>query len=401
MKAGVLLSLILAASSPAGAEDGAVKAVLFLSPTCPHCRVVREEALPAFTRRFGSRIQIAVVSTARWRGRQLYTLACGRFSVDRPVVPMLVVGDTVLFGDKDIPERFPEIAESLLAAGGSDWPDIPGLRDALNEDIPVTVAVGSGPARSEGAPRPRSRPATAPAASAATPVPAGPPASAPDRTPRAADRPGPAVLSIGGDQAPGPLERLSADPIGNGLAVGVLIVMVAVLLLSPFSLARRLCPEARTSWAPPVLAVAGLLVASYLARVEITHAEAACGPVGDCHTVQQSEYATLFGVVPVGVLGIVAFGAVLAAWALRRVSVGRAADYAGIALFAVTGVGVLFSIYLTFLEPFVIGATCLWCLSSAMIMTLLYGLSLEPGHAALNSLLGLRPVGRTGHGPLR
>jgi uncharacterized membrane protein len=32
---------------------------------------------------------------------------------------------------------------------------------------------------------------------------------------------------------------------------------------------------------------------------------------------------------------------------------------------------VLFSIYLTFLEPFVIGATCAWCLTSALIMTLL------------------------------
>jgi uncharacterized membrane protein len=31
--------------------------------------------------------------------------------------------------------------------------------------------------------------------------------------------------------------------------------------------------------------------------------------------------------------------------------------------------GAIFSIYLTFLEPFVIGATCLWCLSSAVIMT--------------------------------
>ena len=36
-----------------------------------------------------------------------------------------------------------------------------------------------------------------------------------------------------------------------------------------------------------------------------------------------------------------------------------------------TAGGVLFSIYLTFLEPFVIGATCAWCLSSAVIMTLL------------------------------
>jgi uncharacterized membrane protein len=33
--------------------------------------------------------------------------------------------------------------------------------------------------------------------------------------------------------------------------------------------------------------------------------------------------------------------------------------------------GTLFSVYLTFLEPFVIGATCIWCLSSAVVMTLL------------------------------
>jgi uncharacterized membrane protein len=30
-----------------------------------------------------------------------------------------------------------------------------------------------------------------------------------------------------------------------------------------------------------------------------------------------------------------------------------------------------FSIYLTFLEPFVIGASCAWCLTSALIATLL------------------------------
>jgi uncharacterized membrane protein len=34
-------------------------------------------------------------------------------------------------------------------------------------------------------------------------------------------------------------------------------------------------------------------------------------------------------------------------------------------------VGVLFSIYLTYLEPFVIGATCAWCLTSAISMTLI------------------------------
>jgi uncharacterized membrane protein len=34
-------------------------------------------------------------------------------------------------------------------------------------------------------------------------------------------------------------------------------------------------------------------------------------------------------------------------------------------------VGVLFSIYLTYLEPFVIGATCAWCITSAIAMTLI------------------------------
>jgi uncharacterized membrane protein len=45
-------------------------------------------------------------------------------------------------------------------------------------------------------------------------------------------------------------------------------------------------------------------------------------------------------------------------------------------------IGVLFSIYLTFLEPFVIGATCMWCLSSAIVVTLIMLLSVEQARAA-------------------
>jgi uncharacterized membrane protein len=48
--------------------------------------------------------------------------------------------------------------------------------------------------------------------------------------------------------------------------------------------------------------------------------------------------------------------------------------------------GVLFSVYLTFLEPFVIGATCAWCLSSAVLMTALMWLSAGDGILALNQL---------------
>ena len=45
-----------------------------------------------------------------------------------------------------------------------------------------------------------------------------------------------------------------------------------------------------------------------------------------------------------------------------------------------------FSAYLTFLEPFVIGATCMWCIGSALAMLGLLWLTAEPGWAAIDRL---------------
>jgi uncharacterized membrane protein len=63
------------------------------------------------------------------------------------------------------------------------------------------------------------------------------------------------------------------------------------------------------------------------------------------------------------------------------------AAFTRLALLGLTAFGVLFSIYLTFLEPFVIGATCAWCLTSAIVMTALFWLSLAPAKLALSNLL--------------
>ena len=43
----------------------------------------------------------------------------------------------------------------------------------------------------------------------------------------------------------------------------------------------------------------------------------------------------------------------------------------------------LFSLYLTYLEPFVIRAVCIWCLTSAVIITLLLLLSIDPALQAI------------------
>lgn len=127
----------------------------------------------------------------------------------------------------------------------------------------------------------------------------------------------------------------------------------------------------------PVLIIMGIGVAAYLSYVETQSVEAICGPVGDCNTVQQSRYATLFGFLPVGVLGLLGYLGMLAAW-LTRKYLPRFAKPADIAFFGMALFAVIFSIYLTYLEPFVIGAVCIWCLTSAVIVTLLLLLGTPP-----------------------
>lgn len=406
--------LLLEAAAILAQGVGTVRAVLFVSPRCPHCRTVREEVLPLFAERFGARVEIALVSTATPAGVDLFRAACRKYGIARPGVPMLVVGDRVLLGARQIPDLFPALAEEQLAAGGSPWPEIPGLEELVapleQEPAPMPAAPPVEPPRA--APMPEATrpspttpeeptvPAVGPSPSSqATETPlgrsspssspvAGPPVEpSPERVPRpepsspeALPSPPPLALrelTAGEEVSQGLLGRIALDPQGNSLAILVLLGMTLVaarsaLLVPRWREVRWQVPE---GWTIPLLSLAGLGVSAYLSWVEIGGAEAVCGPVGDCNTVQQSAYATLFGVVPIGVLGVVGFAATLLGWWAGRLAAGRARARLGLALFALTGCGTLFSIYLTFLEPFVIGATCLWCLGSAVIMTLLHRLS--------------------------
>jgi uncharacterized membrane protein len=143
--------------------------------------------------------------------------------------------------------------------------------------------------------------------------------------------------------------------------------MVLTLAAVGAGVPARVGPREPGLWLP-LLAVVGAGVAAYLTWIETSGATAVCGPVGDCNTVQQSPYATLFGLVPVGALGLAGYGLVLVLWVLGQD--GRTtAQLARRLLVAAALLGTLFSVYLTVLEPFVIGATCMWCLSSAIVMT--------------------------------
>lgn len=122
--------------------------------------------------------------------------------------------------------------------------------------------------------------------------------------------------------------------------------------------------ERRLRIAVAVLALAGLGVAGYLTWVHYADLEPLCaGGSGGCERVQNSEYAELAG-VPVALLGLIGYGAILASLALP----GDAGRFAG-ALLALAGFG--FSAWLTFVELFEIEAICQWCVVSAVLMTAL------------------------------
>lgn len=446
--AAILLGLAAGHAQSTGTRSPVVHAVLFFSPTCSHCAYIKEEVLPPLVSRYGSKLQVAIVSTATQTGNELFMSACMKHGNLRLSVPFLIVGDTAMVGSVDIPEKFPGLIEKHIAAGGIGWPGIPGLDSMLaaNPATPDSPTQAEPPApappaavsaskvadaRSSANPAPSQKAAVVESKPPAAPKIAASPSSAPTpaRNPQASEvasagsaqrstasppstAPSPDEASsaraippqstakaepsgiidlTGGEAEMGVVGRIKRDIYGNGLAILVLAGMVLMLLISPVILKKSAISanqgiRPRHDWLIPILALAGLAVAAYLSHVEVKQVEAVCGPVGDCNTVNQSEYAKLFGVLPIGILGLLGFLSILTAWALRRWGSGRISLWAAVGILCMTAFGTLFSVYLTFLEPFVIGATCLWCLSSAVIMTTLFALSLKPGRYAWSAL---------------
>jgi len=113
--------------------------------------------------------------------------------------------------------------------------------------------------------------------------------------------------------------------------------------------------------------LAGLGIAGYLTIVHYAGGEPVCAIAHGCVTVQKSDYAQLAG-VPVALLGLLGYVAILAALA-RDGERGRTAA----AFLSLAGFG--FSAWLTYVEVARLDGICIWCVASAICMTLLAGLS--------------------------
>jgi uncharacterized membrane protein len=160
-----------------------------------------------------------------------------------------------------------------------------------------------------------------------------------------------------------------SNAIANALAVVVLFGMIVTLGISMQRVRHHVwTPAINTGWIIVTIAV-GLGTSAYTAYTSLADVAPICGPVGDCAAVQQSEYSRIAG-IPMGALGLVAYGAILVTWLSGRSLSPDGGGWRWLP-WAISLVGVLFSLRLTALEPFVIGATCLWCLASAVAITAL------------------------------
>lgn len=419
-----LLLIVMSTAAPAAAQENPVVfAVLFYSPTCPHCHELISNTLPPIQEEFGDQLVVLYVDVSTEGGSMLAQSAYSYYEIPREqwVVPMMVVNEQVLIGGAEIPNNLPTITRTGLDNGGIPLPAFPGLVEAYNAAVEQSgggtqsndTAANDSSADSDevvGPAEPASDVSTSNESAATNNVESMTLQERLEADPantlalitlvglvvslgvvlfggffnqreliEKLTLPAALVLIVsGGLVAISLVLESGGDTLATVIAWGMLIGLVAVgvmTALEPTRIRRII----------PLVLLVGMADAIYLSYVELTHTSAACGAVGNCNVVQGSAYANLFGILPIGVLGVAGYVVMIGLWWLSRSETARTAELAWSGLLLTALFGTIFSIYLTFLEPFVIGATCMWCLLSALMMMLMLWLVAVEGWDALRN----------------
>ncbi|RLD07476.1 MAG: vitamin K epoxide reductase [Chloroflexi bacterium] len=119
----------------------------------------------------------------------------------------------------------------------------------------------------------------------------------------------------------------------------------------------------------------GALDATYLTWIKLSHNETQCAPgLGDCFTVNTSIYSELYG-IPIAVFGLATYLLIIAILIFEpRIDFFK--ENGTLAIFGISLVGVLYSIYLSYLEEFVLHAWCPYCILSAIMITIVFIVSI-------------------------
>jgi uncharacterized membrane protein len=118
-----------------------------------------------------------------------------------------------------------------------------------------------------------------------------------------------------------------------------------------------------------IVAVAGLADATYLTVQALTGETLSCGGSPDCFRVLGSSYAKLGG-IPVAILGALAYFTVFTFATFAAFGYPRAPKF----LALIAGAMFLMTLWLLYVQAFLLHAYCRYCLFSAAITFLIAGL---------------------------
>jgi uncharacterized membrane protein len=113
-----------------------------------------------------------------------------------------------------------------------------------------------------------------------------------------------------------------------------------------------------------VLSAMGALLSMYLLYTTLTKDYGLC-PTSGCATVGSSKYSYFIG-LPVALWGVGYYCVLF--FILSQMINGSKSDLLKKALPVLLIIGVLFTLYLRYLEFFVIGAICFWCWGSVIFV---------------------------------
>ncbi len=121
-----------------------------------------------------------------------------------------------------------------------------------------------------------------------------------------------------------------------------------------------------------ILSIVGIGIALYVTQSFVRKVGIVCATSG-CELVRKSPASYIYG-IPIPAVGLVGYG-VVAILAFLRTSSPNKNLLKGI--MGITGFGVAFTLWFTYIELFIIKGICMWCVLSTINMFALFGLSVK------------------------
>ncbi len=139
------------------------------------------------------------------------------------------------------------------------------------------------------------------------------------------------------------------------------------------------------------VSLGGIGVAGYIYYAKNYQEHLAC-PVGsDCNVVIKSRYSVFFG-VPLEYWGMLYYVTIFCSYLAFLITPALRESLLLPTVLFLTAGAFLFSIYLTFIQGFVLRAWCIWCLLSASLSTIIFIASLSSIQSAGEFLASIIPL---------